>query len=134
MQKVFFPPPKILICQLEVPLEATIEALKKFHGFSIFNAAPAIENLPDIAFGLANIFCVNELEAEAFTKIHFSEINDAKKMVECLQKKGCKTIIVTLGSLGAVVNENEKIYHVPVPKKKNDPQVQDSTGELIFFY
>lgn len=115
---------------MEVPLETTIEAMKIFKGYSILNAAPALENLPEIAFSLANIFCVNELEAEALTKINFVEIIDAKRMVQDLLKKGCRTVIVTLGKLGAVVNtiEDGKIYHVPIPKKTNGINVQDSTG------
>lgn len=115
---------------MEVPLKATVEALKVFKGYSILNAAPALKNLPEIAFGLANIFCVNELEAEALTNINFVEIIDAKKMVKVLLSKGCKTVIVTLGKLGAVVNtaEDGKIFHVPIPKKMNGILAQDSTG------
>lgn len=114
---------------MEVPLEATIEALKVFKGYSILNAAPALKNLPEIAYSLANIFCVNELEAEALTQIHFVEIIDAKKMVKDLLEKGCRTVIVTLGKLGAVVNnEDGKIFHVPIPKKTNGIHAQDSTG------
>ena len=111
-------------------MEATIEALKMFKGYSILNAAPALKNLPEIAFGLANIFCVNELEAEALTNINFVEIIDAKKMVQELLTKGCETVIITLGKLGAVVNtaEDGKIFHVPIPKKINEILAQDSTG------
>jgi ribokinase len=130
---IFLLPTKILICQLEVPLDATIEALKSFKGgISILNAAPALSSLPDDVLGLANIFCVNELEAEALTGIAFSTIRNAKAMVENLVMRGCKTVIITLGKHGAVANtENGQIFHVPVPQKMNDIAVQDSTGGFL---
>lgn len=128
----FFSHTKILICQLEVPLDATIEALKSFKGVSILNAAPALPSLPDAVFSLANIFCANELEAEALTKIVFSTITDAKAMVQSLLSKGCNTVIITLGKHGAVCNtENGQIFHVPVPQKMDDIVVQDSTGSYL---
>lgn len=103
-----------------------------FKGFSILNAAPALDNLPEKIYGLADIFCVNELEAEALTKIHFEEIKDAKEMVVILQKRGCKTVIITLGKLGVVYNDESdgKIIYVPLPKKIQQINAIDSTGSL----
>jgi ribokinase len=118
---------QILICQLEIPLDATIEALKMFKGLSILNAAPAVANLPDIAYKLPNIFCVNELEAEELTKISFNKVEDAKKIIQSLtRERGCKIVIVTLGKHGAAFNDADKIYHVPVPCKST--RVVDTTG------
>lgn len=51
-------------------------------------------------------------------------------MVENLQAKGCKTVIITLGKLGAVYNDDKKIIHVPIPKSLQQIQVVDSTGCL----
>ncbi|KAG5684681.1 hypothetical protein PVAND_013898 [Polypedilum vanderplanki] len=142
--KNIFEQSKILICQLEIPLDATIKALKMFNGLSILNAAPALENLPNIAYKLPNIFCVNELEAEELTKITFNKVEDAKQIIQSLiREKGCKIVIMTLGKYGAALNIEEesdkKIYHVPVPSKNN--LVVDTTGAgdcfiaaLAYFY
>lgn len=118
------------MCQLETPVEATIEALTSFKGLSILNAAPAISNLPECAFKQPTIFCVNELEAEELTNIPFKNIGDAKKIIQSLTtQKGCKTVIVTLGKHGAAFNDNDKIYHVPI--LSDDIQSVDSTGMCV---
>lgn len=58
---------KVLICQLETPIEATLFALRQFKGVSIVNAAPAMEETPCELFQLSSIFCVNETEAALMT-------------------------------------------------------------------
>jgi ribokinase len=119
----------VLICQLETPFDATIEALKMFKGLSILNVAPAVKNLPAIAFTIPTILCANELEAEEITGIKFDTIQDAKKMIEAFLEKGCKTVIVTLGKNGAVFNDVERrIIHVPVQKSI---QAVDTTGNIF---
>jgi ribokinase len=97
-----------------------------FEGISILNAAPAVSNLPESLYKTPTIFCVNEIEAQELTGIHFNEINDAKKFVETLLQRGCTTVIVTLGKLGAVLNYKGKILHIPVPK--DTMTAVDSTG------
>jgi sugar/nucleoside kinase (ribokinase family) len=54
-------------------------------------------------------------------------------MVLNLQKKGCKTVIITLGKLGAVYNDGEKIIHVPLPKQIQQINAIDSTGSPFPF-
>lgn len=60
---------KVLVCQLETPLQATLTALRKFkNGISILNASPAPnENTLDL-FTLPTILCINQVEAAAMTK------------------------------------------------------------------
>lgn len=106
---------EVLICQLEVPLESTVKALTEFRGgLSILNAAPAMK-LPDNVYKLPDIFCVNEHESEELTGIAITtNTSDAKKSIEILKTKGCKVVIITLGSLGAIFNDGERIIHVPI--------------------
>jgi ribokinase len=116
---------QILICQLETPLPATIKALEDFNGISILNAAPAMK-IPDEVLKLPNIFCVNELEAEGVTGIEIKDLQSVKKSIKNLKNKGCQTVIVTLGKLGAAFNdERGAIIHVPVQTKVN---VVDTVG------
>lgn len=58
---------KILICQFETPLNATLEALRAFNGISILNAAPAVEDIPVDLIKSATILCLNETEAAITT-------------------------------------------------------------------
>lgn len=120
---------QILICQLETPIDATLETINTFKGLSILNAAPSISNLPEKAFKLPDIFCVNELEAEEFTNIKFNEISDARKIIQAFtREKGCNLVVVTLGNSGAAFNDSdERIYHVPIQEEISN--VADSTGE-----
>lgn len=61
---------KVLVCQLETPIDATLAALRQFqHGVSILNAAPALEQTPAELLKLARIFCVNETEAALMTGV-----------------------------------------------------------------
>lgn len=59
---------KVMVCQLETPVRATIAALKRFKGISILNASPPpLENSLDI-FTVPNILCINEHEAASMTQ------------------------------------------------------------------
>uniref|UniRef100_A0A182PCC4 Ribokinase n=1 Tax=Anopheles epiroticus TaxID=199890 RepID=A0A182PCC4_9DIPT len=119
---------RILVCQLETPVEGTITALKAFRGISIVNAAPAEPNLPSMLLSLATIFCVNETEAALITGLSsVTDVQQAKVAVHKLQEMGCKTVIVTLGEKGAVFAQvnSDQVYHVK-PIKVN--RVVDTTG------
>jgi len=57
---------KILLCQLEIPVEGALEALSsaKAHGVrTIWNAAPAQQDLPPGMFPLTDILCINEIRS-----------------------------------------------------------------------
>ncbi|XP_035895590.1 ribokinase [Anopheles stephensi] len=119
---------RILICQLETPIEGTIAALQAFRGVSIVNAAPAETNLPHALLSLATIFCVNETEAALLTDMpSVADVQQAKVAVHKLRDMGCKTVIITLGEKGAVFAEphNPTVYHVQPLKVKS---VVDTTG------
>uniref|UniRef100_A0A182W0V7 Ribokinase n=1 Tax=Anopheles minimus TaxID=112268 RepID=A0A182W0V7_9DIPT len=119
---------RILICQLETPLEGTIAALQAFRGISIVNAAPAETNLPRELLSLASIFCVNETEAALLTDMpSVPDVQHAKVAVHKLRDMGCRTVIITLGEKGAVFahSDSASVYHVK-PMKVN--KVVDTTG------
>ncbi|XP_058062033.1 ribokinase [Anopheles bellator] len=120
---------RILICQLETPLEGTIAALGAFEGISILNAAPAPDHKILVSLlALPTIFCVNEIEAAQLTGMaEVSDIAQAKVAVLRLRDMGCRTVIITLGEKGAVFAENgsTQVYHVPSTKVN---KVVDTTG------
>lgn len=66
--KNLFQNAKVLLCQLETPIEGTIEAIQSFNGISILNAAPAMEDLHPDLLTAASIICVNETEAALMAK------------------------------------------------------------------
>ncbi|XP_067635336.1 ribokinase isoform X2 [Eurosta solidaginis] len=120
---------KILVCQFETPLNATLDALNAFEGISILNAAPALVATPPELIKAATIFCVNETEAALTTGCEaISKLEHAKVGLHKLLEMGAKNVIITLGALGAVYATSadpHKFIHVPVGKV---PKVVDTTG------
>lgn len=119
---------KILLCQLETPIPATLRALERFKGISILNAAPGLADVPAGLLRLPSIFCVNETEASLITGQSSSTVQEAKIALLRLREMGCRTIIITLGSEGAIFldeQSNGSIYQVRTPRVS---KVVDSTG------
>ncbi|XP_046382464.1 ribokinase-like [Ischnura elegans] len=111
----------VLVCQFETPLETTLAALQMKKeagtGISIVNAAPAVADVDPELLSSADIFCVNETEAEIMTGIKVDSVKSAEKAIKKFKELGCKTIIITLGAAGAVFNkEDEEIKHVAANK------------------
>lgn len=96
---------------------------KFFLGCKIVNGAPAVADIHKNIFQLADIFCVNESEAEIFTSntIRITNIESAFGVLSLLLNRGCKTVIITLGPLGAVFasKDEPKPQWVQVPKIEN---------------
>uniref|UniRef100_A0A7G3AV23 Ribokinase n=1 Tax=Lutzomyia longipalpis TaxID=7200 RepID=A0A7G3AV23_LUTLO len=122
-----FPRARVLVCQLETPVDATIRALELFSGVSILNAAPALENTHRKLIELPTILCVNESEAAIMTKLPVNTVQQAKNVIRELQKMGANTVIITLGSNGAVFCEKSSstCIHVKISPMDN---VVDTTG------
>ena len=96
---------KVLICQNEIPKEATLAALKiakEWDTLSIFNPAPAqsMSELMDILL-LSDIIVPNEIELSTLTGLS----TDNDKLIEIaaiklMESVKCKFVIVTLGEKG----------------------------------
>lgn len=116
----------MLICQLEIPVESTLEALRigRAAGIrTILNPAPAAV-LPDDLLGLADYCVPNETEAELLTGLPVASIDDARAAARALLTRGPKTVVITLGERGALLVDRESVSHYPAV---GVPAV-DSTG------
>jgi len=88
---------------------------------------------------LADIFCVNESEAEIFISntIKINNIESAYRALSLLLNQGCKIVIITLGPLGAVFasKDEPKPQWVQVPKIENplDTSVSNISEVLYLF-
>ncbi|XP_023246674.1 ribokinase isoform X2 [Copidosoma floridanum] len=107
----------VLLCQFETPLDSTLKALKIFkeHGTSIVNGAPAVKNVDPDVLKLADIFCVNETEAEVMTDVRNLTLSNAQDAVDKLIALGCNTVLITFGAQGAVVASKNKKNAVHIP-------------------
>lgn len=108
----------ILICQLEIPIETTLEAFRIAKGGNvrtIFNPAPAAQ-LPDELLRLADICAPNETETEFLTGKPASTDSEAQEAARALLARGCGTVILTLGDRGALLVDKEKTERISAIK------------------
>lgn len=105
---------KLLLLQLEIPLPTVLCAAQRAHESGtriILNPAPA-KTLPDELISLADFIIPNETELSLLTG---NETNDAaltETAARMLLARGSKTVVVTLGSNGALLVNTETSTHV----------------------
>jgi ribokinase len=117
---------QILLCQLEVPVETTLEAFRvgKAEGLqTILNPAPAAQ-LPDELLQLTDICAPNETETELLTGLPVQSLAEAERAAHKLLERGPKSVILTLGERGALIVERDRVWHAP----GQPVQAVDSTG------
>jgi ribokinase len=105
----------IVIGQLEVPAETTLEAFRVAQAArvrTILNPAPA-EALPQELLSAAGLCVLNELEAEQLSGIQAATLPQAEEAARALLARGPGVVIVTLGADGALVVEPKSAEHVP---------------------
>ncbi|MEM8875837.1 MAG: ribokinase [Planctomycetota bacterium] len=98
-----------VICQLETPIAATVEAFKLARAAgttTILNPAPAAP-IGDDLLALVDIFIPNETEAAELTGMPVDTNDQAVAAARALQQRGPVTVILTLGSRGALVLEGD---------------------------
>lgn len=96
---------KLLLLQLEIPTPTALAATRRAreHGLSvILNPAPAKE-LPDELISLVDYLIPNETELNLLTGIEVNDIPSAELAAKSLLARGVKHVIVTLGSMGALI-------------------------------
>jgi len=118
---------RILVCQLEVPLEISLAALRvaREEGVrTIFNPAPARPDLPEELYRLSDIFCPNESETELLTGMPVGTLEEAEAAARTLREKGAGIVILTLGERGSLLVTGDVTEYVPVEPVK----AVDTTG------
>ncbi len=102
----------ILLLQLEVPIESSLrsaEIAKENDTLVILNPAPAQE-ITDTLLRLVDILTPNESETEILSGMPTDTNEQAIEAAHKLMSKGIKTVILTLGSRGSLLlNENVEI-------------------------
>jgi ribokinase len=117
---------RVLLCQLEVPLETALEAFRIAVAAgvrTVLNPAPA-QPLPEELLRLTDLCVPNESEAEALTGHPASTLEEAIAAARLLLARGPRDVIVTLGALGAVLVNAQMAE--PLPPYRVD--AVDSTG------
>ena len=110
----------LLLLQLESPLATVKAALKeglKWKLPIILNPAPA-QKLPDSMLRQVSVLTPNETESEWLTGIKVTGISAARRAAESLHRRGVTTVVITLGSRGALVSSGKTQELVPGFKVK----------------
>jgi len=96
---------EILLMQLEIPLETVSYAAEMaFHAGKkvILNPAPA-QQLPDKLLQMLYLITPNETELELMTGLPVTDPKSAETAARQLLDKGVRVVVVTMGSLGALL-------------------------------
>ncbi len=104
-----------VLMQLEIPL-ATVEytaRLAKANGVKvILNPAPGRE-IPDELLAMVDVLTPNEMEASIISGIEVRDLDGAEMAARALRDRGCRSVIITLGSQGAMVADYSGTQHIP---------------------
>ncbi|KAK6600867.1 ribokinase [Botrytis cinerea] len=125
------PLPSLLVLQLEIPLETVLQILSLASSLSIpvlLNPAPAVL-LPDSAYPSITHLILNESEAAILTSRSVSAVEDPsfdwRIVTDEFLGRGVKTVIVTLGSKGAILATPQTYTHIPA---ESNIKVVDTTA------
>lgn len=105
----------IVVLQLEIPPEVVEGAAKIAHDAGVpvlLNPAPA-RPLPDSLLAMVDYLAPNETEAAALSGVAVTGVESAKEAAFALLKRGPKAVIITLGSEGAVIADENGAEHIP---------------------
>ena len=109
---------KLLLLQLEIPLEAVTAAARraKENGLRVLlNPAPA-RPLPDELLSLPDFLVPNESELSLLTDLQVNDLPSAERAAKTLLERGNQTVIVTLGANGALIVSKDLTKHIPAYK------------------
>lgn len=115
-----------VLLQLEIPVPTVMKAVEVARRHSVkvvLNPAPMCE-LPQEIYGMLDLITPNETEAEAITGIHIETVDDAVKAARVIRSKGVRSVIITLGDKGSLIDVDGATDFVPARKV----DAKDTTG------
>ncbi|NLW42530.1 MAG: ribokinase [Tissierellia bacterium] len=101
----------ICVMQNEIPLDViyhVLELCRKLDVAMVHNPAPAVKEFEKKYLGLIDYFVPNETEMELILNRELD--SDVESMAREVLQLGCKNIIITLGSKGSLLVNDEKVY------------------------
>jgi len=108
----------LLLLQLEIPTPTVLHAAQRAreHGMQvILNPAPA-KSLPAELLSNIDILIPNESELALLTGLPVMDVSSAEVAAKEILKQGVKTVIVTLGSKGALLVTSTQVKQVDTYK------------------
>lgn len=108
---------KYMLLQLEIPMATVVHAAglgKKLGLTVILNPAPAPAEgaLPESLYELVDIIVPNQSEAEILSGVKVLDMASGIEAARALIEKGFKTVILTMGEMGALLLEKDGTAHM----------------------
>ena len=110
----------LILMQCEIPIKTVEYVVDIAHEKGvkvILNPAPA-QVLSDELIRKLYLIVPNEIEAEVLSGVKILDWDTAKKAAESLCLRGVDNVIITLGSMGALVKQGDSYTEVPAIKVK----------------
>ncbi|GAA4310415.1 ribokinase [Compostibacter hankyongensis] len=108
----------IILMQLEIPM-STVRFVTRYAASKgiqlILNPAPAQPLDRELLQGVS-VITPNKTEAEMLSGIAVHDVESAEKAARKIHEQGVENVVVTLGSLGAVILQAGECLYVPVQK------------------
>jgi ribokinase len=114
VESISFPDHKLLLLQLEIPLETVLAATRHAKENSLpvlLNPAPA-RPLPEELISLPDFIVPNEIELSLLTNQPVNDPASAESAAKRLLERGAQNVIVTLGAKGALIVAGKQVIHV----------------------
>ncbi len=107
----------LLLCQLEIPLETVVLAMRTAHAkgvVTMLDPAPAAE-LPGELYPALSILTPNQTEAAMLAREAEAPetMDEARKVAIALQSRGVRTVIVKMGAKGCLIADGGDTYIQP---------------------
>lgn len=119
--QALLPQTKVVLIELGIPLPTVMEALKiarRSNCTIVLDPAPAQSRLPDELYQMVDILTPNEIEASQLVGFTVDGVTTARQAATFLHQMGAKTVIITLGSQGALCStENDNYWVKPIKVK-----------------
>lgn len=110
----------VIVMQLESPLATVEYAARIAHqkgAMVLLNPAPAPSApLSDAVLECVDLIIPNATEASILSGVEVVDWASAEQAANVIASKGVSTVIITLGSRGALVKEHNECYQVPAIK------------------
>ncbi len=105
----------ILLMELEIPLPTAehIARVASAKGVTVIINPSPIQVISQTLLQNTDIIIPNRVEAEMMTGIRVSSWDSARMAADRIHEKGVATVIITMGSKGALVRENGRYHEIP---------------------
>jgi ribokinase len=123
----------IILLQLEIPMETVAYVIDYASSKSmkvILNPAPA-NILPPSLLKQLDILTPNKMEAGMISGIDVTDLETAIEAAKLIRAKGVKNVVITMGSLGAVICEEGKDDCVIIPAQKVETIDTTAAGDVF---